>query len=37
MSSPNNPNRWWETWWPLFVIIYGITFAMIVANWKPTT
>ena len=26
----------WSAWWPLFVILFGFTFFLIVALWKPS-
>ena len=28
---------WLETWWPLLVIIVGLSLFSIFAMWKPTT
>ncbi len=36
MSSSHDSKHWLETWWPLLVILYGVTFVLIIDNYMPT-
>jgi len=35
MESSHKSAPWWETWWPLFVIVFGITFVTILVSFHP--
>jgi hypothetical protein len=35
MSSSNESGFWFDRWWPLFVIIYGVIFFSILVNFAP--
>ena len=35
MSSSHESGSWLDTWWPLLVILFGVTFVSVVALWKP--
>jgi hypothetical protein len=37
MSSSHETQSWIDTWWQLLVILFGITFALILALWTPLT
>lgn len=37
MSAPSGSKSWLDQWWPLLVILYGVMFVLILANWQPTT
>jgi len=37
MSSSHQSEPWFDQWWPLFVIIYGVIFVWIVSHFAPTT
>ncbi len=37
MSSPNESESWIDKYWQIFLIAYGIVFALILASFKPTT
>ena len=37
MSSSNESDFWLDSWWPLFVILYGVAFVWIVSHFAPTT
>ena len=35
MSASHNPSHWMDTWWPLFVILYGIIFVACLVCFNP--
>ena len=35
MTSSNEP--WFDRWWPLLVILYGILFVTVINSFHPTT
>jgi hypothetical protein len=35
MSSSNHSLSWMETWWPLGVILFGLTFLTILVSFNP--
>jgi hypothetical protein len=37
MSTPHDSQSFLDKYWQVFVIALGITFALILALWKPTT
>jgi len=38
MSEHHHDHKefWLDTWWPLLVILFGITFVTILISFKPT-
>jgi hypothetical protein len=36
MSTYKETKTWLDRFWPILVIGYGITFALILALWHPT-
>lgn len=37
MSTSEEKDSWLERWWPLFVILYGVVFVLIIDNFAPFT
>jgi hypothetical protein len=37
MSASHERGFWLDRWWPLFVILFGVTFVSILVSFKPTT
>jgi hypothetical protein len=37
MSSLSEPVSWFDRWWPLLVILYGIVFVTVLVTFSPTT
>ncbi len=36
MSSPSHKSEAWiDRWWPLFVILFGVVFVLILDNFAP--
>lgn len=35
MSASHNSSHWMDTWWPLFVILYGIIFVGCLVSFNP--
>jgi hypothetical protein len=35
MSSSNESGPWLDTWWPLLLILFGVTFLTILVSFKP--
>jgi len=35
MSSPNHSGHWIDRWWPLFLILFGVTCVSILVTFKP--
>jgi hypothetical protein len=36
MSSQHESTPWFDTWFPLLVILFGILFVSILVTFKPT-
>jgi hypothetical protein len=36
MSSPHESESWIDRYWQIFLIAFGITFALILACFKPS-
>jgi hypothetical protein len=36
MSSSNETGFWMDTWWPLFVILFGVAFVVFITQFSPT-
>ena len=35
MSASSEREVWLDTWWPLFVILFGVIFVSILVSFKP--
>jgi hypothetical protein len=35
MSAPHDSESFLDRYWPVFVILLGIAFALILGRWKP--
>lgn len=35
MSSSNSSEFWLDRWWPLFLILFGVTFVTILTTFAP--
>ena len=35
MSSSHQSESWFERWWPLFLVAFGISFVLFLACFKP--
>jgi len=35
MSSSHESQHWFERWWPLFLVGFGISFVLFLACFKP--
>ncbi len=36
MSSSHEKPFWLDTWWPLFVILFGVIFVLFIVLFHPT-
>jgi hypothetical protein len=36
MSSQHESKSWLDQYWQVLVILFGVTFALILALWNPT-
>ena len=36
MSHPTKPGMWFDRWWPLLVILFGVIFIATLAFFHPT-
>jgi hypothetical protein len=36
MSSSSESEFWLDRWWPLLVILFGVTFVAILVTFSPT-
>jgi hypothetical protein len=36
MSATQNSSHWLDTWWPLFVILFGILFVSWLVSFHPS-
>ena len=35
MSASHNSSHWMDTWWPLFLILFGIAFVTWLVSFHP--
>ena len=35
MSSSHESQSWFDTWWPLFLVLFGVSFVLFLACFKP--
>ena len=35
MSVSHNSSHWMDTWWPLFLILFGIAFVTFLVSFHP--
>jgi len=35
MSSSNGSGPWLDRWWPLLLILFGVTFISVLAGFHP--
>jgi hypothetical protein len=35
MSSSSESAFWLDTWWPLFVILFGVIFVTVLVSFSP--
>lgn len=35
MSASNESGRWLDTWWPLLLILFGLTFLTTLVSFTP--
>jgi len=35
MSSSHNTTHWLDTWWPLLLILFGLTFITFIDTFSP--
>jgi len=34
--SSHESQSWFERWWPLFLVLFGVSFVLLLACFKPT-
>ena len=35
MSASHDSRHWLDTWWPLFLILFGVTFVSFLISFHP--
>ena len=36
-ANSSHDSNWLDTWWPLLVILFGLSFISVLIAWKPFT
>jgi hypothetical protein len=36
MSASSHSGNWFDRWWPLLVILYGVFFISVLVSFSPT-